>query len=74
MFHLSPLTTIVAIGTTKPFVKSESGLNLVMYDVYGLAMMILFTGTSLQVSSYKIEIHGIHFQYPDNAHYNINWT
>ncbi len=35
---------MVAIGLQKPSAKSESGTNLVMYDVYGLAMMMLFTG------------------------------
>jgi hypothetical protein len=33
-FRLSWLTTIVAIGLWKPYAKSKSGMNLVMYDVY----------------------------------------
>jgi hypothetical protein len=32
--HLSWLTTIEAIGFQKPYDKSESGMNLVMYDFY----------------------------------------
>jgi hypothetical protein len=33
-FHLSRLTTIVTICLRKPYAKSESGMNLVIYDVY----------------------------------------
>ncbi len=33
-FHLSRLMTIVAIGLQKPYSNSESGTNLLMYDVY----------------------------------------
>ncbi len=43
-FRLSRLKTILAIGLQKPYAKSESGTNLVMYKVYWLAMMMLFMG------------------------------
>jgi hypothetical protein len=33
-FRLSWLVTIVAIGLQKPYPKSESGMNLAMYDVH----------------------------------------
>jgi hypothetical protein len=33
-FLLSQLVTILAIGLWKPYAKSESGMNLVAYDVY----------------------------------------
>ncbi len=33
-FRVSWLTNIVAIDLQKPYAKSESGANLVMYDVY----------------------------------------
>jgi hypothetical protein len=50
--RLSQLVTLVAIGLRKPYDKSESGTNLVMYEVYWLAMMMLFN---------RMEIPGIHF-------------
>jgi hypothetical protein len=45
LFRLSQLTSIVEKGLRKPIAKLESGMNLVMYDVYWLAMMMLFTGS-----------------------------
>ncbi len=33
-FFLSRLVTIVAVNLEKPYAKSESGMNLVMYNVY----------------------------------------
>jgi hypothetical protein len=34
----------VAIGLQKPFAQLESGMNLVMHDVYCFAKMMLFIG------------------------------
>jgi hypothetical protein len=45
---------MVAIGPQKPYAKSESGANLVMYDVYL---------TCYDNVDYGIETPGIHFQY-----------
>ncbi len=42
-FSISLLATIVVIGLWKPYAKL-SGANLVVYDVYWLAIMMLFTG------------------------------
>jgi hypothetical protein len=41
----SELVTIVAIGLQKHYAKSESGTNLVMYDVFLLATKMLFMGS-----------------------------
>ncbi len=46
---------MVAIGLWTPYAKLESGVNLVMYDVYWFA-------TQMMVTSYQIEIPGIYFQ------------
>ncbi len=35
----------MAVGLRKSYANSESGKNLVMYIVYGLAMLMLFTGS-----------------------------
>jgi hypothetical protein len=35
----------MVIGLPKLYAKSESDTNVVMYDVYWLAMMMLFTGS-----------------------------
>ncbi len=43
------------------YAKSESGTNLVMYDVYWLAMMMLFTG-----SKYLEYISSMRIMYIDN--------
>ncbi len=41
---------IVATGLRKLYTKLESGKNLVMHDVYCLAMMMLFTGLKYSLS------------------------
>jgi hypothetical protein len=57
--HVSPTSTMVAVGLRKPYAKSESATNLVMYHVY------LLTCYDDVVNGIKIP--GIHFQYQNNA-------
>jgi hypothetical protein len=54
----------------EPYAKSESGTNLVMYDVYWLAMMMLFMCYFFTGSKYLEYISSITIMHIDN----INWT
>ncbi len=62
-FCMSQLMTIVAIGLQKPYAKSESGTNLVLYNVFWRATML--------VSTYGIKIPGIYFQSVEST--QIRW-
>ncbi len=62
-FCISQLMTIVAIGLQKPYAKSESGANLVLYNVYWRATVL--------VSSYGIKIPGIYFHSVEST--QIRW-
>jgi ABC-type long-subunit fatty acid transport system fused permease/ATPase subunit len=60
----------MAIGSRKPFAKSESGTKL-YYDIYGLAklMIVLHNGFASMgtVFCYGIKIPGIHFKNQNNT-------